>query len=159
MYKIYSINIIYIMYMIHILSYMYIHKCIYIYFFFESIYIYIYIYMGNVISPLHFLASHNKSHIHQFTISPFLSPIWSGQFTISPFLSPIWSGQFCKTLHPYVHVHFGIRWTVLETLFCFKALSSVFSSTAEDLKFLQALLSERKLSWSLQRSGELWFSG
>ena len=26
----------------------------------------------------------------------------------------------CKTLHPYVHVHFGIRWTVLEILFCLK---------------------------------------
>ena len=77
------------------------------------IHMYIYIYMGNVISPLHFLASHNKSHIHQFTISPFhhsfppygqasspfhhftipfphmVRPVH--HFTISPFLSPIWS--------------------------------------------------------------------
>ena len=55
--------------------------------------------------------------------------------------------KICKTLHPYVHVHFGIRWTVLEILFCFKALSSVCSCTVKDLRFLQALLSERKLSW------------
>ena len=45
-----------------------------------------------------------------------------------------------------MYVHFGIRWTVLEILFCFKALSSVCSCTVKDLRFLQALLSERKLS-------------
>ena len=60
--------------------------------------------------PLHFLASHNKSHIHQFTISPFLSPIWSGQFTISPFLSPIWSGQF--TISPFLSPIWSGQFTI-----------------------------------------------